>query len=157
MTEDPRKSCHSVFLPGLGNDSMNQRTLLCRSRIPDSKASQQQCLRALAQRFRVVVNRAERLALRHRVSDLFVQHKADRRIDGVLLALAAAPQDHARGARLLALDRRYITATRARDVHRVLRARENLWVIDDASVSALQLDHLAEAGKGRTRANQIFR
>ena len=53
--------------------------------------------------FGIVVNGCERFAGSDLVSNFLVQHDADGRIDGIFFALAAAAENHAGGADLLAL------------------------------------------------------
>ena len=78
------------------------------------------------------------------VSNFFVQHDADGRVDGIFFALAAAAENHTGRADLLALNGCNVAGPRTGDFRGVLRLRQMLGVVDNAGVAALQFDHLAK-------------
>ena len=64
---------------------------------------------------------------RRRIPDFLVQHNSYCWIDGIFFPFAAAAENHACRADLLALHRREISGPRTRNYHRVLRLRAASW------------------------------
>src|SRR5581483_10962049 len=92
----------------------------------------------------VVVDGAEALATRDRFANLLMQYDTDRRVNRIFLFLAAAAQNHRCDPDCFTIDPVDIPGTSAGNISRVLGARQAPGVVDDAAISTLQRDHLAE-------------
>src|SRR5437879_4337818 len=93
----------------------------------------------------IVMNRSQRFFFFHAIADAFVEFEPDGVIDMVFFFLAAPAKHGQRNAELLTVGVCYKTASRTQDLGMQPRCWQAFGLINDALVSALQPNPLAES------------